>query len=75
MNIRMTDAQHQEAKTLWDDQGEYGGATFGQVHFGRTAADSEFRVAVFTPHEAKRIDAVLRDIRHARRTRKKAVTP
>jgi len=75
MNIRMTDAQHQEAKTLWDDQGEYGGATFGQVMFGATASDSMLEVAVFTPHEANRILSLLLDIRHARRTRKKAVTP
>lgn len=73
MNIRMTDAQHQEAKTLWDDRGEFGGATFGQVRFGATASDSEFRVDVFSPREADRINALLVDIRRLRNERNKRV--
>jgi len=73
IEIKLTENQRKSAKAVWNKQGKYGSATFGQCLFGKDEAI--LRLVVFTPGETKKINDVLHKISIERDKKNGVVTP
>lgn len=63
--IKLTPEQLAEVQQVWEEDGEDGGAMFGQVFLSETL--NEIRVSVFTRMEAEALKALINKFRSNRR--------